>query len=200
MSDEVDEIDDIKVILIGETGTGKTSLINTSIGLKFDENERSTLNPAFSQKILTINNIKYTLDLWDTAGQEEFRSLNKIFMKDSKIVVFVYSIVVKKTFTELDYWYNSIKDVLGDEPVLGVVGNKKDLYLDEEVTEGEGKQYAAAKNIKFKLVSAKDNPNEFVEFLETLLEEYLAKNPELKGKNIKLDGDNKKDDKKKKCC
>ena len=121
-------------------------------------------------------------------------------MKDSKIVVFVYSIVVKKTFTELDYWYNSIKDVLGDEPVLGVVGNKKDLYLDEEVTENEGKQYAAAKNIKFKLVSAKDNPNEFVEFLETLLEEYLAKNPELKGKNIKLDGDNKKDDKKKKCC
>ena len=182
MSDGDDEFDDIKVILIGEAGTGKTSLINTSTGLKFDANERSTLNPSFSQKILTINNIKYTLDLWDTAGQEEFRSLNKIFMKDSKIVVFVYSIVVKKTFTELDYWYNSIKDVLGDEPVLGVVGNKKDLYLDEEVTEGEGKQYAAAKNIKFKLVSAKDNPNEFVEFLETLLEEYLAKNPELKGK------------------
>ena len=201
MFDNVDvEDDDIKVILVGEAGTGKTNLINTCIGLKFNPNKESTLTSTFSPKTFTINNIKYNLNLWDTVGQEEYRSLNRIFMKDSKIVILVYSISVKKTFNELDYWYNIAKDNLGDEPVIGVVGNKKDLYLEEEVTEDEGKKYAAAKNIKFKLVSAKDNPDEFAEFLKNLLEDYLAKNPEKRKKNIKLDDDNKKDEKKKKCC
>ena len=144
--------------------------------------------------------MKYTLDLWDTAGQEKYRSLNRIFMKDSKIVILIYCIDAKRTFKELDYWYNTVKDILKDEPVFGVVGNKKDLYLQEKVTEDEGKEYASAKNIKFKLVSAKEDPDEFVEFVQTLLEEYLAKNPEKKEKNIKLDFDNKKDNKKKKCC
>ena len=194
------EDDDIKVILLGESGVGKTNLIDTCVGLKFNSNQMTTSSSSYSAKIFTINNMKYTLDLWDTAGQEKYRSLNKIFIKDSKIVILVYSIDVKQTFKELDYWYNTVKDILKDEPVFGVVGNKRDLYLEEDVTENEGKEYAAAKNIKFKLVSAKEDPDEFVEFLQTLLEEYLTKNPDNREKNIKLDIDNKKDNKKKKCC
>ena len=201
MSDNDDvEDDDIKVILLGESGIGKTNLINTCVGLAFNQDQEPTSNSSFSQKIFAINNINYTLSLWDTAGQEEYRALNRIFMKDSKIVILAYSINVKKTFNELDYWYGTVKENLGDEPIIGVVGNKKDLYLEEEVTEDEGKEYATGKNIKFKLVSAKENPDEFVEFLQTLLEDYLAKNPGKRKKNIKLDDDIKKDDKKKKCC
>ena len=199
-NDDDAEDDDIKVILLGESGVGKTNLINTCVGLRFNPSQPSTLTSSYSSKTFTINNIKYNINLWDTAGQEEYRSLNRIFMKDSKIVILVYCIDAKRTFKELDYWYNTVKDILKDEPIIGIVGNKKDLYLEEEVTEDEGKKYAAEKNIKFKLVSAKDNPDEFVEFLKNLLEEYLAKNPEKRKKNIKLDDDNKKDEKKKKCC
>ena len=73
--------EEIKVILIGESGTGKTSLINATMGLKFKEHLESTTTNSFSSKKVTINNKEYILNLWDTIGQEKFRSLTKIFIK-----------------------------------------------------------------------------------------------------------------------
>ena len=197
-----DDNDEIKVILVGETGTGKTCLINTSVGLGFNPNTLSTVASTYSRKKFEIDNKQYILNLWDTAGQEQYRALNKIFIKHSKIVIFVYSITVRKTFEELDYWYDTIKEVLGDEPILGLVGNKKDLFLEEEVKESEGKKFAESKNISFQLVSAKESPRDFIDFLHTLLEQYIEKINKIggkKGKNINLKKKNKKEEDGK-CC
>ena len=137
---------EIKVILVGETSTGKTSLISITIGEKFIEGKEITSSTAsFVTKIIKIGEKEYTLNLWDTIGQEKFRSLTKIFIKDSKIVIFVYDITNMKSFTELEYWFKTIKDVLGDEPVLGIVGNKQDLYIREQVKEELLKKYAEEK-------------------------------------------------------
>ena len=194
-----DEDDEIKVILIGETGTGKTCLINTCVGLAFNEDNLSTVASTYSTKKYKINDQEYTVNLWDTAGQEQYRSLNKIFIKHSKIVILVYSIVVKKSFIELEYWYNTIKEILGDEAIMGVVGNKKDLYLDEEVSEEEGKKFAQSKNMSFQLVSAKECPADFIDFLQTLLEQYLVKNGLISNEDKKeKDKKDKKDKKAKK--
>ena len=190
---------EIKVILVGETGTGKTSLINVAMGLKFTEGvEASTSAASFVTKKIKIGDKEYILNLWDTIGQERFRSLTKIFIKDSKIVIFVYDITRLQTFNELDFWFKTIHDVLGDEPILGIVGNKKDLIMKEQVNEEKAEKYADDKNVSLKLTTAK-NPLSFNTFLEDLLKKYIEKNggniESSDGKKLenKTDNNNKKE-------
>lgn len=171
-----DELNEIKIILIGEPGTGKTCLINVATGNEFNENSESTLLSTYVTKNMVINEKEYSLNLWDTAGQEKYRAMTKIFTKNSKIVIFVYAINNRNTFEEMKtYWIKTIKETLGDEPILGVVGNKSDLYLEEAVPEDEARAYADKLGVKFKLVSAKNDPNSFISFLQDLVEEFLQK-------------------------
>ena len=193
--------EEIKVILVGESGTGKTSLINATMGLPFKESLESTTANSFSSKKITVGSKQYILNLWDTIGQEKFRSLTKIFIKDSKIVLLVYDITRLNSFKELDFWYKMIRDILGDDIIVGVCGNKQDLFAREQVKEEEGRKYAEERNISFKLTSAK-NPFSFNKFLDELVRQYTEKfggekNKEDKEK-INLSGDKKND--KKKCC
>ena len=196
------EDQEIKVILVGESGTGKTSLINIAMGVKFVEGvEASTSTASFVTKKIKIGGKSYSLNLWDTIGQEKFRSLTKIFIKDSKIVIFVYDITRLESFKGLDYWFKTIKEVLGDVPVLGIAGNKSDLFMKEQVKEEDAEKYAENKNVSFKLTSAK-NPLSFNNFLEDLLKQYITKSggviESTEGK--KLEDNKKSNDKKKRCC
>ena len=166
---------EIKVILVGEMGTGKTSLINAAMGVPFKEGEMTTSTASFVTKVIKIDGKSYSINLWDTIGQEKFRALTKIFIKDSKIVIFVYDITRLKTFEELDkHWFKEIHNILGDDPVLGIVGNKQDLFVKEQVKEEIAEKYAEDKNASFKLTSAK-NPLSFNSFLEDLLKQYIKK-------------------------
>ena len=172
-----EDSNEIKVILVGEPGTGKTSLINVSIGQEFKEESNSTLSSTFVQKKYKKDGKEYNVNIWDTAGQEKYRSLTKIFIKDSKIVIFVYSIDSKPSFEGIKtYWVDTIKEALGDEPILGMVGNKIDLFMNEEVKESEAKEFAKTTGIEFELVTAKENPKGFIEFLNKLLDKYLDRN------------------------
>ena len=189
--------DNLKVILIGESGVGKTCLINVSTGLGFDMNEKTSLTASYLTKKIIINGIAYTISLWDTVGQEKLRNLTKIFFKNSKIVIFVYDITSKKSFEGLESWEKDVKELLGDNIVKGVVGNKQDLFMNEEVTEEEGSKHANSINAKFRLVSAKTDPESFNVFLEELLKDYL-KIGEEKSNNIKLSNKPEKEDVKKK--
>ena len=193
--------EEIKVILIGESGTGKTSLINATMGLKFKESVESTTTNSFSSKTVTIDNKDYVLNLWDTIGQEKFRALTKIFIKDSKIVILVYDITRKASFNELNFWLKMIQDILGEEPILGICGNKSDLFVKEQVKEEEVKKYSEEKQIPFKLTSAK-NPLSFNKFLEDLVKKYLEKHGVKVGNSGgKIDLNNKKqNNEKRKFC
>jgi len=174
---------EIKAILIGETGVGKTNLANAVVDLRFDPNSKSTVNALYVQKNMIIFGKNYQLRLWDTAGQEKYRALTKLFYKDSKVVVFVYDISNKKSFTELNYWFNEIKESLGDEPVLGIVGNKNDLE-QKEVDDNLAKKYAEEKNIKFELISSKEDPKNFKKFLRSLVKDYIIKKGKINNKDI----------------
>ncbi len=207
-NEEEEEYDDdeIKAILIGETGTGKTSLINTSIGLEFKEKLESTQSSSIIQKTITINDKSYTINLWDTIGQEQYRALNKIFMKGAKIVIFVYDITRLETFQQLDFWFKSTKEVLGNKPIMGIIGNKSDLYYQEAVNENVAEEYAKKKGVPFSLASAK-TPKVFCDFLEELVLKYIQlnegniKKPITKKLKINYEGeDEEKINKKKKCC
>ena len=166
----------IKAILLGESGVGKTNLINVAIGSPFDDNSSSTYYNSFVEKYFEINNKQYLLNIWDTIGQEKFRPLTRIFFKDSKIVIFVYDKSIRKSFDELNYWISEVKKYLGNDIIIAIVGNKADLdENDEDVDENEARQFAISMNAKFKMTSAKINGKGFVNFLKELLIDYINK-------------------------
>ena len=196
-------VEEIKVILVGESGTGKTSLINDAVGIPFKDKLDSTTANSFFSKTITIDKKQYTLNLWDTIGQEKFHSLTKIFIKDSKIVILVYDITDITSFTKIDFWYKTVKDILGDDAIYGLCGNKNDLLMKMQVKEEEGRNYAEEKNILFRTTSAKTSSG-FNKFLEELTKQYIEK---FGGIKIKADDNDKKinlndniKNKEKKCC
>ena len=106
-----DNFHKLKVILVGMSGSGKTSLINILMGEKFKSIELTTSSPSFAEKQVTLNDKIYKLEIWDTAGQEIYRSLAKIFYKGANAAVLVYDITDKKSFMEIkNYWYQQIKE------------------------------------------------------------------------------------------
>jgi len=172
---EEEETIQIKAILLGETGVGKTNLANSLVDLRFDPNSKATVNSLYVQKKMNIYGKEFEIRLWDTAGQEQYRALTKLFYQDSKVVVFVYDITNKSSFNELNYWINEIKESLGDEPILGIVGNKSDMEELKEVEDDDAEKFAKEHGMKFKSLSIKEDPKSFKTFLRALVKEYLTK-------------------------
>ena len=191
----------IKVILVGETGTGKTSLINTATGKKFTEGEEiSSIKCSYVQLTKIIEDREYTIDLWDTIGQEKFRSLTKLFFKDSDIVIFVFDITQKHSFDDLEYWFKIIEEELGNAPIKGLAANKQDLFEYQKVDDDTIQMYADKKGIKYKFTTA-TNPTNFSKLIEELLIEFLKNGiSENRKKIIGKKLSNKKVKNKKKCC
>ena len=150
----------VKVVLLGETTVGKTSIISRFIKDSFDPNCITSLGASFISKNLYFPEFKKTIkfDIWDTAGQEKYRSLAKIFYKDAVIIIFVYDITRKQTFEEIKkYWYGQIKDFGIPNPILAIAANKSDLYEKEQISEQEVKDYANSIGAIFKSTSALSN-------------------------------------------
>ena len=173
---KVQPASEIKIILLGESGVGKTNLINILMGMPFNENETTSTSNSYMEKRVTINKKLYKLNLWDTIGQEKFRQLTKIFYKDSKIVIFVFDITSKESFDELQkYWVKDVKEQIGDDGIVkGIIANKIDLFINEQVTTEQGEEYAKSIGAKFLSISAKtEGPKKFENFLMSLVEEYI---------------------------
>ena len=195
-----DEEEGIKVILVGESGTGKTSLINTALGKEFNDKEISSMKCSYVKLKKIIDDTEYTIDLWDTIGQEKFRSLTKVFFKNSDIVIFVFDISNKQSFDDLEYWFKTIEEELGDGPIKGLAANKQDLFEKQEVDDNTIQIYAHKKGLKFKFTTA-TNPTNFNKLLEELLNDFLKNGTSEKRKKIigKKLTKKKVKDKKKRC-
>ena len=170
---------EIKVILLGDSGVGKTCIINRYINDEFNPNSKTTLGSNASSKVIKRDQVSYILNLWDTTGQEKYHSITNLFIKGSNIVILVYSIDLLESFKGLDYWYKSVQEKLGgNKYVLAVVGSKSDLIKneEEEVSEEEAKKFAEEKNAIFKLVSSKEDPEGINNLFDTLLDELIKKN------------------------
>ena len=151
----------IKVVLIGESGVGKTSIIQRYVNDVYDPNQILSSSAQFITKTIELNDeqsIKF--DVWDTAGQEKFRALAKIFYKDAKAIVLVYDITNRISFEQLqNYWFKEIEENSLSDAILVIVGNKSDLYENEQVSDKEGQKFADEKNAIFKRTSALSNRN-----------------------------------------
>ncbi len=202
-NDKKEKIDkEVKVILLGECGVGKTNIISRYTEDKFDEDSISTTGSSYIMKIVTKDNVNYRLNLWDTAGQEKFRAITKMFLQEANIILLVYSIIEETTFDNLNYWYNTVIDNCGTDVVICIVGNKYDLFCEEVVSEEEAKKFAKEKNAIFKFVSAKKDKLSIDELFNLALDEYIKKcSYNKKNQSIKIENKPKSEKKeKKKCC
>ena len=194
---------DCKVVLLGGSGVGKTSIITRFVSSTFNENHSATIGGYFINKEIFIEkyNIDIKLNIWDTAGQERYRSLTKFFYKDAKIIILTYDITKAETFEELkNYWYDQLKNISLDKIVIGIAGNKSDLIGDEKVNEEEVREYASKIEATFRLTSALNN-NGIEELFKELIEKYIEKFgiDYLINKELSLKLTNKKTKKKKYC-
>ena len=158
MSDETEE-NNFKIVLIGESGVGKTSIISQFVDQIFEDDLQTSTGGSFSSKTLTFNNGKtIKLEIWDTAGQERYRSLTKIFYKNALAAVLVYDITRKQSFEELkNYWIKQIKESAPENIILAIAANKSDLLDREQVNEDEARNFAKENNALFYETSAKNS-------------------------------------------
>ena len=191
----------IKVILLGETGVGKTCIINRFITNEFNKESSITLASSYLTKEIQKQNINYNLKIWDTTGQEKYHSVTNLFIKGSNIIILVYSIDSLNSFERLNFWYASLKrNIEDDNYILAVVGNKSDLISEMNVSEEEGKKFAEEKKAIFKLVSAKEDPIGINELFDNLLEELSQIDFESRTESYMIEKKKVKKRKKQKCC
>ena len=198
-----------KVVLVGESGVGKTSIIHRYLYNDYDDNRITTSSPEYKNKILEYPeyNKSITFDIWDTAGQEAYRSVTRNFYINAAIGLMVYDIRVKDSFENIKtYWSEQLKEYGEENIILAIAGNKSDLFEDQKVSEKEVKKFAESIGAIFKLTSCKENIgiNElFYECGKKYLEvnKLIGKDNKGNNENLKIDGkDNNGKKGKKKCC
>ena len=166
-SEKIEEV--IKLIIIGSVSVGKTSLLIRYATGKFQNVLKSTSTASYIPKTKMVNNKLYEIRLWDTAGQEKYRSLTKIFIKDAKIALLVYAIDDENSFKDLDMWLNIVKEVNNENIIFGIAANKADLYGKAKVSDEQGKQYAK------KIDKNKINKNNYIICHNDNFEELVSK-------------------------
>ena len=158
-NDVEDQMETFKVVLVGETGVGKTSIICQFIDKIFQDDLQASTGGSFSSKSFKFENGKILkFDIWDTAGQEKYRSLTQMFYKDAGAAVLVYDITRQESFDELkNYWANQIKESASQDLIFVVAANKSDLIEKEEVDESIARKFAEDLNAIFCSTSAKES-------------------------------------------
>ena len=191
---KVDYNEEIKVVILGESGVGKSNIINRYNGGEFNPNSLPNNSSFFMSKNLIFGEKIYRINLWDTAGQEKYHSLTKIFLKETKIVFLVYAINDKLSFEKLDFWYKIIKESC-DDAILAIIGNKKDLYEEEQINEEEAIKKAVSFNATFGLTSALEEDTGFDEIITKVIKEYIQnKGESVENKLFKTNSNNFKID------
>jgi small GTP-binding protein len=146
----------IKILTLGDTTVGKSSIVLRFSDNKFDDNIFATIGIDFKTKFIKVGEATVKVLIWDTAGQEKFQNIAKNYYKGANGVLLVYDITSKKSFERVDFWLKELKENNRIEDLfICLVGNKIDLEDKRIISKEKGKEYADANNIHFFEVSAK---------------------------------------------
>ena len=201
-----------KIVIVGDSGVGKTNLITRYLKNDFKPETKATIGVEFSDKKYIYKNKNIKIQIWDTAGQERYRSLTSMYYKGAKGAILVYDITSKNSFENIDKWLIEMKKTADENIKIILIGNKCDLIEKREVKEDDGKIKAKDLNVPFMETSALNCIN--VEKAFNFLIEEIANFDigieddfdfeEIKdGKNvnnINLNDNEKKIQKNKNCC
>ena len=168
-----------KVLLLGDSGVGKSSILLRYTKNQFTADMRSTIGVEFGIKYLTLDNLQLKVQIWDTAGMERYRSITSAYYKGAKGVIVVYDICRKVSFDNIDKWIDDFKSKADEDAVILIIGNKSDLQDKREVNTEEVKLKAEKKKMAFMETSAKNNENvskAFLQLFKEIIKIYKEKN------------------------
>ena len=169
MNDQL-KAENYKVVIVGDTGTGKTNIITKYTNDQFDSISRPTIGVEFFQKTIeTVNEEgekeEIQIQIWDTAGQERFRGMASSYYRKALGVLVIYDVTSRESFMNLDTWMDEIYGYVDQSIEIVLIGNKIDLVEEREVTIEEGTEYSVKNNLLFYETSAKLNSNGTIEKL-----------------------------------
>ena len=207
-----EDIPHYKIIFLGDQCVGKSSILNRFYQDKFEPDYQATIGLDFHSKNVSINGTSVRLLLYDTAGQEKFKSLIPMYIRDANIIIVVYDITSKDSFVHTDHWVNETKDLKREDAIFVLVGNKIDLEDKRVLETKEAENFANEKGFLFYEVSAKSGQG-IQELFENQIFPEMARKFKLgdeeevndgqndNQKGVKLDSTNSdKKVKKKGCC
>ncbi|PSS17915.1 Ras-related protein [Actinidia chinensis var. chinensis] len=148
-----------KLVLLGDMGTGKTSLVLRFVKGQFFDHQEPTIGAAFFTQILSLPEATVKFDIWDTAGQERYHSLAPMYYRGAAAAIVVYDISSMDTFARAKKWIQELKKQGNPNLIMALVANKSDLEPDREVETEEGEQLSQENGMVFIETSAKTSVN-----------------------------------------
>ena len=148
---------EVKICLLGDVHVGKTSIASRFCKNSFNDAYVNTIGGAYQQQNITLNNgAKIKLHIWDTSGQEKFRSMTKLYYHDAQVAILTYDVTNEQSLESLDFWLNELNDkVEVENMILCLAGNKNDETSKKTVPTSKGKAFAEEHNMIFYETSAK---------------------------------------------
>ena len=186
-----EELEKIKIVFLGDEKVGKSSIIDRFINKKFEVDYQATIGLDFYSKDVWIKNKKLRLLLYDTAGNEKFRSLIPMYIRDSQIIIFVYDISNRDSFNHIENWYNLIKDNTKENVIFFLIGNKIDLDEQSQVSNKEAEDFSEQKGFLYYALSAKTE-DEINHLFENIIVPKIEKN--FNQNNIQLNNKKENED------
>ncbi|CAG9328688.1 unnamed protein product [Blepharisma stoltei] len=149
------EKDQYKIVLLGDQGVGKSSIVLRFVKDDYNEEQNATVGASYTGKILQVNDKIIKFNIWDTAGQERYQSLAKMYYRDANAAIMVYDITKRSSFEGILRWYKELKEFGPKNIVICIAGNKEDLVEMEDVQPSEVKELAKSIGAIYRKVSAK---------------------------------------------
>ena len=174
-----------KIVLIGDTSVGKTNMLSRYISNEYNPNSQSTIGVELSTKNYIFDNNEVKVQIWDTAGQEKYRSITSSYYKGAQGCLLVYDITRKETFDNIDKWFSELKNSSNSDITAILIGNKCDLSNERKVTTEEAQKKAKLLNMAFMETSALDGSNIDKAFSE-LVNNVYQKNKQNFNNEIKV--------------
>jgi small GTP-binding protein len=192
-----------KIVILGESQVGKSSLMKRLCDGTFTETLRFTSGVADRRREIEVLNRKISLHIWDTAGQEKYRGINRMYYRGASGAIFVFDITSNESFLKLESWLKEFKQEVADGEII-LVGNKLDLEEKREVPQDVARNFALRNGMFYIETSAKNDTGvleAFSKLGENILAKMLCKN----NPNVKCEGsrtvlDGKKTKSGKGCC
>lgn len=168
-----------KVLLLGDAGVGKTSVLNQFVNREFFASYKPTIGSDFASRQIEIDNQFITLQIWDTAGQERFQSLGPTFYRGSDCCIFVYDVTNPESFKNVDFWRRNFLEQVGGSGSIAflLLGNKVDI-ADRQVSAASARAWAEEHSMLFFETSAKTAEN-----VATAFEQLVQRSLELETKD-----------------
>ncbi|XP_005923715.1 ras-related protein Rab-25b [Simochromis diagramma] len=193
-----------KVVLIGESGVGKSNLLSRFTKNEFNHDSRTTIGVEFSTRTVQLNNFTIKAQIWDTAGLERYRAITSAYYRGAVGALLVYDITKHLTYESVERWLKELYEHADPHIVVMLVGNKTDLESERSVPNEEAKDFAEKKGLFFLETSALDSTNVEAAFTTVLAEIHkkVSSKEVVRGpmSAVTLNSPKAEDTEKKSCC